>query len=488
MRGLPPGTSVAGYQIESTLGSGRTAEVYLARHPRLPRRNALKVLGSANGPEFRARFLREAELAARLDHPNIVAVHDCGATGDLLWIAMQFVEGYDAATLIEQHPGGLAPAHAVALITDAAHGLDAAHRSGLLHRDVKPANLLIEAGAGGAERVLVADFGIACVTDESVTLPGAVAGTLAYLSPEQIRGDRADHRADIYALGCTLYQLLTGTVPFPHETAAALMHAHLTAPVPQPSRVNPAVPVGFDNVLRCALAKDPRERYDSCGALAWAAAAALRGDAAPIVVRPRRRRARIALGAVLALALAATTATIVLRSHSENPGARAAVTQPSSSTAAVSAWGAYGFIVDAFRELLPATPDSRGYQGLSCAPMDENATVAPLDHVGSSAHLLCMGDGHPVSELTVDCSGDRTAIAASDRIPPGAVDGTAAWSRPSGSGSISWSTANPAAARDKGGELTVFFDGPSRNFCGLAISSTNSGRDLYDQWWPTAPI
>ncbi|MGS2805876.1 serine/threonine-protein kinase [Nocardia sp. MW-W600-9] len=215
-----PGASLAGYRIERRLGGGGMGAVYLARHPRLPRHDALKVLDArlAVEPTFRARFEREADLAARLRHPNVVQIFDRGVDGDRLWIAMQFVDGLDAARLLRHGLAVLTPERAVRIVAEAAKGLDYAHRQGLLHRDIKPANLLIARADDGTDEVLVTDFGIARSMGEttSLTSAGSVLGTLAYAAPEQLEGEPIDVRTDVYALGGTLYELLTGFVPLPN--------------------------------------------------------------------------------------------------------------------------------------------------------------------------------------------------------------------------------------------------------------------------------
>ncbi|MGV9679803.1 serine/threonine-protein kinase [Nocardia sp. NPDC003482] len=265
-----------GYRIERVLGSGGMGTVYLARHPRLPRSVALKVLGRAADAEFRARFTREAELAARVDHPNVVEVYDRGSDGDRPWIAMRYVAGTDVRALIRQGPHGLPAARALGILEQAAAGLDAAHRRGLIHRDVKPANLLV-GDDDGTDHVFVTDFGIARAGDDPVrlTATGALVATLAYVAPEQILGAPVDHRADIYSLGCTLFEMLTGTVPFGRPAPAAIVAAHLNDPPPRPSESDPALPPAIDEVIARALAKDPRQRYPTCAALAAAARQAL---------------------------------------------------------------------------------------------------------------------------------------------------------------------------------------------------------------------
>ncbi|WP_280345014.1 serine/threonine-protein kinase [Nocardia neocaledoniensis] len=276
-----PGAILAGYRIERRLGGGGMGAVYLAAHPRLPRRDAVKVLDArlAVEPTFRARFEREADLAARLRHPNVVQIFDRGVDGDRLWIAMQFIDGIDAAHLLRQGLSVLTPARAVRIVAEAAKGLDYAHRQGLLHRDIKPANLLIARADDGADEVLVTDFGIARSMGEttSLTSAGSVLGTLAYAAPEQLEGAPLDERTDVYALGGTLYELLTGFVPFQRETPGAMISAHLLEPPPRASAGNPALPVALDAVIARAMAKNPDERFASCGELAEAAVDALAG-------------------------------------------------------------------------------------------------------------------------------------------------------------------------------------------------------------------
>ncbi|MFI8976145.1 serine/threonine-protein kinase [Nocardia asteroides] len=248
--------------------------VYLARHPRLPRQVALKVLNAdlLGDNEIRLRFEREADLVAQLDHPNIVAVQDRGVEGPNLWIAMQYVPGSDAATI-----GMVEPARAIHIITEIAAALDFAHGRGILHRDVKPANILLSRPDPQLpERVLLADFGIARLRNDvnGLTQTGTFTATLAYASPEQLSGRMLDHRSDQYSLACTLFALLTGTTPFAATNPAVVIGSHLTAPPPRVSERRPGLPPELDRVLQRALAKDPNHRFGSCTELARAAAQA----------------------------------------------------------------------------------------------------------------------------------------------------------------------------------------------------------------------
>ncbi|WP_234390670.1 bifunctional serine/threonine-protein kinase/ABC transporter substrate-binding protein [Nocardia suismassiliense] len=276
---LRAGEVFAGYVIERQLGRGGMGSVYLARHPRLPRRIALKLLSTElhTNDEMRARFEREAELVARLDHPNIVAVYDRGVDDGIRWISMQYVDGIDAGAL---DPRSVDPQRAVDIIAETAKALDYAHAVGVLHRDVKPANILLaHPTAGQDERVLLTDFGIARLRDDAhqLTRTGMFAATLAYASPEQLSATPVDHRSDQYALACTLFWLLSGTAPFTADNPAAIIAGHLHQPPPPIHTRNPNLPPAMDAVLTKALAKHPADRFDSCSELATAARRALTG-------------------------------------------------------------------------------------------------------------------------------------------------------------------------------------------------------------------
>ncbi|SIH34971.1 serine/threonine protein kinase [Mycobacteroides abscessus subsp. abscessus] len=285
---LSDGTVVSGYRIEGVLGSGGMGTVYLAKNPVLPRHDALKVLSSelSNDEHFRARFTREADLAAGLDHPNIVTVYNRGETDDgQLWIAMQYVAGSDANRELEL--GRMTVKRAVHITSEVAKALDYAHkRHDLIHRDVKPANFLL---TEGDERVMLADFGIARARDEAhgLTMTGTVMATVAYAAPETLSDAPVDGRADIYALGCSLFRMVTGKTPFGSAgTMAAVMAAHLTQPPPRITAEVPDAPPGLDAVIAKAMAKDPDERYQSAQALADAAREAIADGATTPVSRP----------------------------------------------------------------------------------------------------------------------------------------------------------------------------------------------------------
>jgi serine/threonine protein kinase, bacterial len=265
---LADGQVIAGYTILRSLGAGGMGEVYLAQHPRLPRRDALKVLSASvcSESEYRQRFNREADIAATLWHPHIVEVHDCGDVNGQLWISMDYVEGTDAAQLLaERYPDGMPPVEVVRIVTAVAEALDYAHNRQLLHRDVKPANILLGCPGTENERILLADFGIARVVGDSSALTGTnmTVGTVAYAAPEQLKGEEIDGRADQYALAATAFQLLTGTPPFQHSNPAVVISKHLTADPPQIGTRRPELS-DLGPVFDKALAKSPNDRYDRC--------------------------------------------------------------------------------------------------------------------------------------------------------------------------------------------------------------------------------
>lgn len=283
---LAPGTSFAGYTILGLLGSGGMGEVYLAQHPRLPRRDALKVLPktATADSQFRERFQREAEVAATLYHPHIVAVHDRGEFDGQLWIAMDYVEGTNAAKLVrDRFPVGMPADEALAIVTAIASALDYAHQRGLLHRDVKPSNIPITNPEDGEQRILLADFGIARYLGDpsGLTATNLTLGTVAYAAPEQLMGSDIDGRADQYSLAATAFHLLTGAPPFRDANPVAVISQHLTAAPPKLSDRRPEL-ARLDDVLTKALAKDPNDRFGRCRDFADALSERVSmGDASP---------------------------------------------------------------------------------------------------------------------------------------------------------------------------------------------------------------
>lgn len=265
---LNNGEVFAGYVIAGLLGTGGMGQVYLAQHPRLPRQDALKILSTASlaDGEFRARFIREAELASALRHPHIVGVLDRGEFDGQLWISMDYVDGIDAGRLIrESYPGGMPERDVWEIVTAVADALDFGHEHRLLHRDVKPENILVTASGGRRRRVLLTDFGIARRIDDvsNLTDDNVALGTISYIAPEQLLGKPLDGRADQYALAATTFHLLTGAPPFQDPNRAVVISQHLSTPPPRISDRRPDL-AHLDAVLARALAKDPKERYPSC--------------------------------------------------------------------------------------------------------------------------------------------------------------------------------------------------------------------------------
>jgi serine/threonine-protein kinase len=316
---LADGATFAGYTIVRLLGSGGMGEVYLAQHPRLPRRDALKVLPSSVSAdsEYRERFNREADIAATLWHPHIVGVHDRGDFEGQIWISMDYVDGTDAGRLLrERYPNGMPAAEVASIVTAVADALDYAHERELLHRDVKPANILLTDPESGDQRILLADFGIArWVNDISgLTATNMTVGTVSYAAPEQLMGARLDGRADQYALAATAFHLLTGAPPFQHSNPAVVISGHLSGSPPALGETRPELSA-LDPVLAKALSKDPNDRFERCADFARALAhrldAAADGDVgttlATAVKKPERSllRAGVIVPAILAVVLIA---------------------------------------------------------------------------------------------------------------------------------------------------------------------------------------
>jgi hypothetical protein len=284
---LAEGDEFAGYRIERRLGRGGMGILYLALEPGLQRRVALKLIAPEAAEEevFARRFAEESRIAASIEHPNVVPIYAAGEQDGVAWIAMRYVSGSDLGRRLARE-GRLEPARAVPLIAQIGNGLDAIHAAGLVHRDVKPANVLLS-GEEGAEHAYITDFGVArnLATRSGLTQTGRFVGTIDYVAPEQISGGEIDARVDVYALGCLLYKLLTGQVPFPREGEAARLYAHLNDPPPAPSIHAPGVSMALDDVVARAMSKQAGDRYPSAGDLGRAAEAALGGGAVTIPER-----------------------------------------------------------------------------------------------------------------------------------------------------------------------------------------------------------
>jgi tRNA A-37 threonylcarbamoyl transferase component Bud32 len=361
------GSEFAGYRIEGVLGRGGMGIVYLAGEPELGRQIALKVIRAelADDSDFRRRFASESRAAAAIEHPKVISVYRAGEHRGRPYLAMRYVPGRNLQARIAAE-GRLRPELAASLTYDVAEGLDAIHAAGLVHRDVKPANIIVSDRDGGTSAYLT-DFGLAksAASESGMTRTGEVIGSLDYLAPEQIEGRRVDARTDVYALGCVLFELLTGTVPFPGRESSAKLWAHLNEAPPSVDRWPDRALTELDPVVRRAMAKNSEDRFPSAGDLGRAALAAAAdlaviepernvgaGDAAADTVpiasetqaptrtvptevmapggashgrrRKRRRRRWIAVAAaLLALLVAGGTAAIELFDTGAGAGAKA---------------------------------------------------------------------------------------------------------------------------------------------------------------------
>jgi streptogramin lyase len=374
MAELASGTLFAGHRIEGVAGRGGMGVVYHATHLALERTVALKVIAPAlvDDSAARQRFLRESKLAASLDHPNVIPVYYTGEEDGVAYIAMRYVQGWDLRSLVREE-GRLAPARAAQIIAQVGAALDAAHAAGLIHRDVKPGNILLTAD----DHVYLSDFGLSkhALSLDGATRSGHWVGTLDYVAPEQIRGDRVDARADVYALGCVLAFALTGVPPFQREGDEAKLWAHLTERPPAPSDRVPGLPPALDSAVARALAKRPDDRYPSAGDLGRAAVAAAEhrsvrqpertvgvgaaaadetptesgGGAtttpqpesdAPAATEPRtnpRRWARAALGGAAAAVTALTALMLALGASDNHAPARRRAERPAATSTATPA-------------------------------------------------------------------------------------------------------------------------------------------------------
>lgn len=355
---LAPGEVFAGYTVVRQLGAGGMGEVYLVQHPRLPRRDALKVLPAelTADREYHERFNREADIIANLWHPHIVAVHDRGEFNGQLWLSMDYVEGTDAAQLLQDRRGGLPPGDVMRLVSAVADALDYAHERRLLHRDVKPSNILLSQADTGRQRIMLADFGIARMVDDSdgLTATDMTVGTVAYAAPEQLLGDELDGRADQYALAATAFHLLTGQQLFAHTNPAVVISNHLTAPPPAIADRVPELS-GLGPVFSKALAKKPQDRYGTCTEFADALARNLdpasldasASDATLAAPRPRhstptadRRRPRWVVPAVALVGLIGAAVAVALVVGAQHRQSAPPQTSPSTPTVPVVLIGA----------------------------------------------------------------------------------------------------------------------------------------------------
>jgi serine/threonine-protein kinase len=449
---LADGATFAGYTIVRLLGAGGMGEVYLAQHPRLPRRDALKVLPASVSAdsEYRERFDREADIAATLWHPHIVGVHDRGEFDGQLWISMDYVEGTDAARLLrESYPDGMAKDEVAEIISAVADALDYAHQRNLLHRDVKPANILLAKPESSDQRILLADFGIARWANDisGLTATNMTVGTVSYAAPEQLMGERLDGRADQYALAATAFHLLTGSPPFQHSNPAVVISQHLSAAPPTIGDQRPEL-AGLDPVLAKALAKSPADRFERCADFARALSHQL-GSGAPAEVgtslaaavahpkspRPSLMRAGVIVPAILAVLLLAAIVVAVFeagRADNEDRPA-AAPTTTSSPTPTVTkptftplppppepppSPSATTTTPPTTTDTTTSAPPAAAVIGADCSPVGSTATTADgstaycstLQSTGNSIWSLTEGDV-PSPTVTTEATDEPLPVA-----------------------------------------------------------------------------
>jgi serine/threonine protein kinase len=418
------GSEFVGYRIDELIGRGGMGVVYRAYDLRLKRTVALKLMAPelALDRGFRERFSREAELAMSLEHPNVVPIHDAGDIDGRLYLAMRFVEGADLRALLRAE-GALDKARSLAICSRVANALDAAHANGLVHRDVKPSNVLLGAG----EHVYLADFGLTRRLEDSGSAgEHRSVGTPAYLAPEQIEGGSVDGRTDVYALGCLLFECLTGETPFPRGSRLALAWAHLEEEPPRATERRPELPEAIDAVIRKAMAKDPADRYPTCAALIDAAEAGLE-------LRPpallRHRRVVLAAVATL-LAVVAALLAVLLTRGSDNASVVAPTVRanslvrinprtnkvdavigvglvPSATAVARRSVWVYNRNDPSVSEIDPATESVRHTTKLAASPRPDSSFEGPVLAADSAGAWIIGSDQRGRSYLTRVFSGPR---------------------------------------------------------------------------------
>ncbi len=419
--------AIAGYLLEEQIGEGGMAVVYRARDERLDRHVALKLLAPAltADPGFRQRFIRESRSAAAVDHPNIIPIYEAGDAGDSLFIAMRYVQGGDVRKLLEQG-GPLPPARAWSIISQVASALDAAHAHGLIHRDVKPANMLLDrrpgsTGPGGsgpagdeAQHVYLSDFGISkqSLAASSLTMTGQFVGTLDYIAPEQIDGSDVDGRTDLYSLGCAAYELLSGVPPFSKSQGLALVRAHITEPPPAVTAHRRELPPAVNGVLAAAMAKQPSERYGTCAQFA------------------------INLGRALGLVPGAAE---LPRGLPDAPGPGAPVHPPTELAAPGPGAGPGAGFVPYYAQppsgpnVAPAAPAAAGWE--------QQATMAPVGYPGPAGYPGQVGYSAP-SGYSAQSGYSSQGGYSSHGGYPGQVGGTGSGGYP-GPGGTGWPPQGP---------------------------------------------
>jgi DNA-binding beta-propeller fold protein YncE len=447
-RELFAGEEFAGHVIEREIGRGGMGVVYRARHLLLDRERALKAIVPelSTDPKFRQRFERESRLAASIEHPNVIPIHHAGEEKGLLYLAMRLVEGRDLRAMIHDF-GALDPRQAARIVSAVAAALDAAHARGLVHRDVKPANILIEY-RGLSDHVFLTDFGISRISGRggTVTSTGEFLGSVDYVAPEQVEGREVDGRADVYSLGCVAYHALTGAPPFPRDNDLARLFAHANAPRPRASEVAAQLPAAVDDVIGRAMAVDPDHRYPTAGAFAADLERAV-GGVAPSPGRlagpgpgseaaTRRIRAaparRVGLVAVLvAAALAAVALVIVLGGDDGGSGGSdgSGRAQPSIAATVDVGRGPVGLTVGEINVWVASREAGEVYaidpitdaQARSPVPIAGDPTAVAVGHgsiwvvndSGNSVVRLDPGEGEPPETIPVGAAPSDIAVDAS---------------------------------------------------------------------------
>jgi serine/threonine protein kinase len=425
--------------------------VYLAEDTRLGRRVALKLLAPelADDAGFRERFLRESRLAASIDHPNVIPIYEAGETQGVLFIAMRYVEGSDLKALLASE-GQLEPVRALALLSQVGQALDVAHEQGLIHRDVKPGNVLVDSRAGG-EHVYLSDFGLTKQTgsESGLTETGQFLGTADYVSPEQVARRPATAASDLYALGCVLYECLAGQAPFHSESPMGVLYGHVNEPVPSLHQRRPELPEAIDPVIEHALAKQPDERYPTCGELVEDARRALRVSSEPESAPTfTRKRLLIAGGGAVALAAATTVPAVLLTRRDGQQTAPLAI-EPGSvvrldpatnrPVAAARLEGAKGGAVVALGEeaVWVAYPHSGTVSRIDPETGTLTSTVSVLGSMLLVASLIVVaagagaawavstadGEGR-LTEIDPRAAGSVASTSSTTRTPPGSPSAT----------------------------------------------------------------
>ena len=524
MAALAIGETFAGYLIEGVLGRGGMGTVYLARHPRLPRRVALKLLDRevSADHERRRRFDQEADIVARLEHPGIVRVYDRGADAGHLWISMQYVHGTDAARLDQR---ALTTERVLRIVTETAAALDYAHSKAVLHRDIKPANILLETPeAGRAERAVLTDFGIARLqdADTELTVTGTLTATLAYASPEQLSGEPLDHRCDQYSLACTLFALLCGRPPYAGTNPGQVVAGHVTKPIPRLTAVRSDLPPALDAVLVRGMAKHPGERYGSCGEFAADLRKALHGKGSGSVIDVYRAPAHAEEEGAAAVAQAG----FPMRRAFDAPGQRHRPTQgepsipsPVSLSPAVRVgaarprewirrgaalavvvvlvagaglaigklsgrgstpvgWDAkHQLIVDSFPQLLSVRPGETGWQGTRCAV---DATT------GERAAVACENPDRDLRVEIVDLENRDAAVEFAADASKHSGDLLAKHPGFADPLDVVLPTPDSTGAQDL---YTLFPQDAQRSRFVLGLRWTkHAALEIYDRWWPQLPM